>query len=397
MRTTLLVASMLLALSAGARSDNARADAPVQAAEPTPVATQGITVPAAAPAPAKLIAPPDDACVPAAAPSAPEKRRETDAPIEWKPPSPNGEPPGVVQRPAAAEPVVIAPMIEMKCASGKVLVHVTAPTQVSHYTGEKIPVTIEVLLAPGAVIDLRSIDVNENGSGYELVGEPQSRVEQFDAATKVTVEVTVQSFETGRQFLPVSFTLRYATIISEEGTPIWQDLVTGDLRLIHHDTVPSGAKGELLMVSHELAQARISWAYVPSLVVAFTLIGLALILAAVRRINRLRPPHSLSLHQSTWLALDELVVSGNKIGFTQAHYEKISAALKLFLKDRYGLSSFDQNYVEAMMCGEPAAKAVNEALSILHSVVYNGEKLTSARHSQLLNCLRTVVPKPFSL
>jgi hypothetical protein len=388
---------MLLALSVGARSDNARAEAPEQAAESAPVATPGITVPAVAAAPAKLIAPPDDACVPAAVQPAPAKRREPDAPVEWRPPSPNGEPPGDLPRPAAAEPVVIAPMIEMKCASGKVLVHVTAPTQVSHYTGEKIPVTVEVLLAPGAVIDLRSIDVNENASGYELVGEPQSRVEQVDGATKVTVEVTVQSFETGRQFLPVSFTLRYATIISEEGTPIWQDLVTGDLRLIHHDTVPSGAKAELLMVSHEMAQARISWAYVPSLVVGCTLVGVALMLAAVRRINRLRPPQSLSPHQSTWLALDELVVSGNKIGFTQAHYEKISAALKSFLKIRYGLASFDQKYVEAMMSGDPAATAVNEALSILHSVVYNGEKLTSARHGQLLDCLCTIVPKPFSL
>jgi len=386
MRTTIVVASILLALTLTARAQDVRADVQTE-----PVAPE-------------LLLPPEDGCAFEKVETVPVKHRDPSAPIEWKSPSPNGEPPAAAPSPDAPKPAVvekaplpIAPNIEMKCGRGKVLIHVMAPTQVSHYTGEKIPVTLEVVLAPGAVVDLRSVDLNDNSSGYELVGEPQARVDQVEVGTKVTFQLTVQSFETGKQYLPVSLTLRYATLVSEEGTPIWQDLVTTDLVLLHHDTVPPGTKSDLFMTDHALAQMRISWAYVPSLVLGFLSLGLAALLFLVRTINRLRPRHLLSIDQSTWLALDETIVSGNKMGFTQRHYELISSALKTFLQARYGLSTFESSIVENNLKEVPIAVDVISALSILHAAIYRGETISQSRHEELVAHLCKIVPKPRSL
>lgn len=381
MRIT-IVASILLALITGTQAQEYPAGLP---APPPPDAQ------------AELIATPDGSCISSATQPAPVKPYDPQAPIEWKPPQSGAVPaPEALHR--APEPVTIETTVEMKCAGGKILVHVTAPVEISNYTSKKIPVTMELALAPGAVIDLRSIDVIDNESGFALVGEPQPRAEPIDGGgTQVTIELTIQSFEIGKPYLPLSLTLKYATMMSQEGTPIWQDLVTSELRLLHHDTVPPGAKARLIMASHDLATPRISWAYIPSLVIAFTLIGLAVLLAVVRSINRLRPRQSLSPQLATWLALDDLIVSGNKIGFTQRHYEKISAVLKTYLKTRYTLTSFELRYVEATLSGEPVLPAITGVLQLLQSAVYNSERLSAAQHNELLAHLRTIVPKPLSL
>ncbi len=294
--------------------------------------------------------------------------------------------------------VILKPRLEMQCADDKIKVALIGEVNINHYTGQKIPVTLELTGAPGVAFDLESLDTVDNESGF-LIAAKAIRVEgDTVSGTKVTINLTVQSFELGKNWLPLSLTLKYATAFAPQGTPLWQDLVTPDLILLRHDTALQNVKTGLLLGNHSLATARTSWAYIPSLVIGLALLGLAALLFVVRQINRLRPRPALSPQSATWLSLDEVVSSGNKIGFSQKHYESISTTLKGYLKTLYPhLDSFEPSTIETALAGQDAQKAIVNALGYLKSVVYDGEKLSPDQHCELLSQLRTIVPKPLSI
>lgn len=351
-------------------------------------------------------------------------------PVVWAPPvvpdarpAPTAEsgpaPPAVangtrVMAPARDELIKLEPVVILRCRQGRIEAHLSGDVWRNFPSFAKIPVRLELFVASGVKVNLNTLDTIDNGSGFVLASPPRYNIVPVEGGVKVSWLVVVQSTNAGDKLLPLRLSLKYAVDSAPDGTPLWLDAVTPDLVFMRHDSAPAGVVSGLTAGNTSKAIVRTSWAYVPSLVIGVTCLGLVALLAGLRRVNRLRPRPALSPGAATWLELDDLVKSGRQLArknesetFDSQHYKLISRTLKAYLRAAHpqlgalseDLSTWKWEEVVSTLTDAPSAeaKAIAGAMKKLTAVVYGGQRLSAMEHRELLAELGTIVPRPLTL